>query len=429
MIFLAHSNLRRFFQGIRLRRAMLRMFVLVMLALLMQDPAASAATNLLDRVSPEAWRIHRGSILIDGHNDFPYEMRVKAGLSFDTYDMSRPLTNLNTDIPRLRQGGMGAQFWAIYVSATTMRTGGAARQTMEQIDLVHRMVARYPDTFEMALTENDIERIHKKGKIASLMGIEGGHSIENSLALLRLYYTLGVRYMTLTHSDSLEWADAATDKPRANGLSDFGKQVVREMNRLGMLVDISHVSAQTMHAALDVSRAPIIASHSCAYAVAAHPRNVPDDVLVRLKQNGGVVMVNFYSGFVVPESAKVMASMFDVQRDLREKFPKDEDFEKAMADWRKANPMPSGTVKDVVDHIDHIVKIAGIDHVGLGSDFDGVSQLPTDLPDVSSYPIVTQELLDRHYSEKDIKKVLGGNLLRAFAAAEKIAGELKAPTK
>lgn len=405
---------------------MLRIVVLVMSGILMHGLPAFAATNWLERVSPEAWRIHRTAILVDGHNDFPYMMRVLAGSSFDQYDMSKPLTNLNTDIPRLRQGGMGAQFWAIYVPATTLRTGGAARQTMEQIDLVHRMVARYPETFEMALTEQDIGRIHKDGKVASLMGIEGGHSIENSIPLLRMYFALGVRYMTLTHSDSLTWADAATDKPQSNGLSEFGRQVVREMNRLGMLVDISHVSAQTMHAALDVSRAPIIASHSCAYAVAPHARNLPDDVLVRLKQNGGVVMVNFFSGFVVPESARVMASMFDVQRELHAKFPKDDDFEKAMTDWRKANPMPSGTVKDVVDHIDHIVKVAGIDHVGLGADFDGVTQLPVDLQDVASYPLITQELLDRHYRETDIRKILGGNLLRAFAAVGKIAAEIQA---
>jgi membrane dipeptidase len=227
--------------------------------------------------------------------------------------------------------------------------------------------------------------------------------------------------MTLTHSDSLAWADAATDKPRANGLSDFGKEIVREMNRLGMLVDISHVSTQTMHAAIDTSRAPVIASHSGAYTIAPHPRNVPDDVLARLKENGGLVMVNFFSGFVVPEAARRMTNMFDVQRELRAKFPGNEEYEKAMADWRKANPTPAGTYKDLVDHIDHIVKVAGINHVGLGSDYDGVTQLPAGLPDVSSYPVITQELLNRHYSEVQIKKILGENLLRALSAAEAVA--------
>jgi membrane dipeptidase len=237
-----------------------------------------------------------------------------------------------------------------------------------------------------------------------------------------MYHELGVRYMTLTHSDSLAWADAATDKPKTtNGLSDFGRQVVREMNRLGMLVDISHVSSNTMNAVLDITRAPIIASHSSAYAIAQHARNVPDDILKLMKTNRGVVMVNFYSGFVVPEGARVMRDMFEVSRELREKFPNEKEYSAAMKEWHKAHPMPSGTVKDLVDHIDHIVKIAGIDHVGLGSDYDGVSQTPSDLPDVSSYPVVTQELLDRKYSEADIKKVLGGNILRVLREAEKAA--------
>jgi membrane dipeptidase len=315
------------------------------------------------------------------------------------------------------------------VPATTIKAGDAAHETLEQIDLVRRMIARYPETFTFAGTAGDIRKIHRAGKIACLMGIEGGHSIENSLALLRVYYDLGVRYMTLTHSDTLDWADSATDKPKSNGLSDFGRDVVREMNRLGMLVDISHVSAKTMNDALDVSEAPIIASHSSAYAIAQHPRNVPDDVLLRIKKNGGVVMVNFFSGFVVPESARRMASMFDVARDLHEKFPNAKEYEAEMHKWRKANPMAPGTVKDLVDHIDHIVKVAGIDHVGLGSDYDGVNQVPTDLPDVSSYPVVTQELLDRHYSKADIHKIMGENLLRAMAGAERVAARLAAEKK
>jgi membrane dipeptidase len=377
-------------------------------------------------VSSEAMRIHREAILIDGHNDFPWEMRTKKGMSFEDVDMRQPIAGFHTDIPRLRAGGMGAQFWAVYVPAHTMKTGGAARQTLEQIDLVHRMCAAYPDVFEFARTADDIIRIHKAGKIASLIGIEGGHSIENSIGVLRTYFDLGARYMTLTHSDSLEWADSATDKPRANGLNEFGRSVVKEMNRLGMMVDISHVAPATMHAALDVSAAPIIASHSGAYAVAAHPRNVPDEVLVRLKMNGGVVMVNFFSGFIVPESAKVMQRVLEVTREMREKYPDEKEFEKAQADWKKANPMIPGTVKDLVNHIDHIVKIAGIDHVGLGSDYDGVSQLPTDLPDVSSYPVVTQELLNRKYSADDIKKILGGNLLRVMREVEQVAAHAKA---
>jgi membrane dipeptidase len=240
---------------------------------------------------------------------------------------------------------------------------------------------------------------------------------------LRDYYRLGVRYMTLTHADSLDWADAATDAPKAHGLSEFGKQVVREMNRLGMLVDISHVSAETMNAALDVSKAPVIASHSSAYAIAAHPRNVPDGVLKRIKDNGGIVMVNFFSGFIVPESAKIMLDMFDVTRALHDKYPKEADYKQAVDAWRAAHPYPAGTVKTLADHIDHIVKVAGIDHVGLGSDYDGVSKLPVDLPDVSSYPVITQELLSRGYSADAIRKILGANLLRVMRAAEKVARE------
>lgn len=394
-------------------RRVFAIFLLAVSALAHEFP-----TNHLQKVSEEAWRIHRSALVVDGHNDFPWESRAHGETDISSY-----ATNFHTDIPRLKLGGLGAQFWAIYVPARLMRTGGAARQTLEQIDFVHRMIARYPDTFELALTSGDVRRIRKAGKIASLMGIEGGHSIENSLGLLRMYHQLGVRYMTLTHSDSLSWADAATDKPQANGLNEFGRQVVSEMNRLGMLVDISHVSPATMHAALDTSKAPVIASHSGVYAVAQHPRNVPDDVLVRLKQNGGVVMINFFSGFVVPESARRMTDMFEVSRQLREKFPNEDDYSKAMAEWHKANPMEPGTVKNLVDHIDHAVKVAGVDHVGLGSDYDGVSKVPVDLPDVSSYPVVTQELLNRGYRESDIKKILGENLLRAMEAAERAAGK------
>jgi membrane dipeptidase len=401
---------------------MLKSLFAVFLSLVGIISLRAADTNFLSKVSPEAWRIHRDAILIDGHNDLPYEMRLKSNLGFDEIDISKSVTNLQTDIPRLKLGGMGAQFWAAYVPARLMVTGGAARQTLEQIDFIHRMVARYPETFAFARSADEIRAIRKSGRIACLIGIEGGHSIENSLALLRMYHDLGVRYMTLTHSDSLAWADAATDKPKTtNGLADFGRDVVREMNRLGMLVDISHVSTNTMNAVLEITRAPIIASHSSAYAIAQHARNIPDDILERIKTNRGVVMVNFYSGFVVPEGARIMRDMFEVGRELREKFPEEKDYSKAMNEWHKAHPMPSGTAKDIVDHIDHIVKIAGIDHVGLGSDYDGVSQVPTDLPDVSSYPVITQELLNRHYSQADIKKVLGENILRALAEAQKAA--------
>jgi membrane dipeptidase len=297
--------------------------------------------------------------------------------------------------------------------------------TLEQIDVIKRMVAAYPDVFEMAYTADDIVRIHKQGKIASLIGVEGGHSIDNSLGVLRMLYALGVRYMTLTHSETLDWADSATDEAKHLGLTEFGDRVVREMNRLGMLVDISHVSVETMRDALRVSRAPVIASHSSAYALAEHPRNVPDDVLRLVKKNGGVIMVNFYSGFVVPEAARLMKGMFQTARELQKKYPDERQFRAAVRQWLKEHPIPTGSVHHVVDHIEHIIHTAGVDHVGLGSDFDGISTAPKQLEDVSFYPYITQELLNRGYSKDDIKKILGGNLLRVLRQAERVAKENK----
>ncbi len=387
--------------------------------------AGAVAADEPAKVSDEAMRIHRAALLIDGHNDLPWQMREKGDLSFLKLDVSRPQKNLHTDIPRLKQGGVGAQFWSAFVPAETMKKGTAVRETLEQIDVIHQLVKTYPDDFEMAATADDVVRIHKAGKIACLIGVEGGHSIDNSLGVLRTYYDLGVRYMTLTHSDSLDWADSATDKPKANGLSPFGEQVVLEMNRLGMLVDISHVSVDTMKAALRVSKAPVIASHSSAYALAEHPRNVPDDVLKLIAKNGGVVMVNFYPGFIVPEAARMSQDYTKVYRELRAKYPDDKDFRAAMEEYRKAHPMPNGDVKMVVDHIEHIIKTAGIDHVGLGSDFDGINAVPTGLEDVSCYPAITQELLNRGYKEEEIHKVLGGNVLRALREAERVAHDWK----
>ncbi|HRX82838.1 MAG TPA: dipeptidase, partial [Pirellulaceae bacterium] len=301
----------------------------------------------------------------------------------------------------------------------------ALLQTLEQIELVQAMMERYPETFEFARTVDDIERIRAAGKIASLIGVEGGHSIENSLETLRRLHELGAAYMTLTHSDTLDWADSATDDPKHGGLSAFGEEIVREMNRLGMLVDLSHVSPDTMKDALRVSKAPIIFSHSSARSVADHPRNVPDDVLLLTKQNGGIVMVNFFSGFVEPESARRMAEMFDASRKLREQYPEEEDYQKARAAWRLKNPILPGTIHDVVDHIDHIVRVAGIDHVGIGSDYDGVSQLPEQLEDVSTYPLITQVLLNRGYTAEETHKIMSGNILRVMRQAEQVAKELQ----
>jgi membrane dipeptidase len=289
--------------------------------------------------------------------------------------------------------------------------------------LVHRLVARYGDDLEIALTADDVERIHAAGKIASLIGVEGGHSIQESLGALRQLYRLGARYMTLTHADTLSWADSATDERHHGGLTEFGEEVVCEMNRLGMLVDISHVSPDTMRDALRVSRAPVIASHSSAFALAPHPRNVPDDVLHLVAANGGVVMVNFFSGFVDPDSARARGDMFAVRRELRERYPDETEFQAAMNGWEAEHPIARGSVQTVVDHIEHIARTAGIDHVGLGSDFDGVSMLPQQLDDVSCYPVITQELLNRGYDERQIAKVLGLNVLRALRNAEQMSLE------
>lgn len=372
-------------------------------------------------MTPEGERIHRSAILIDGHNDMPWEIRKQGSRSFERLNIAEHQETLQTDIPRLRKGGMGAQFWSVWVPAATAYDGTALVATLEQIDLVNAMIDRYPETFELALTSDDIRRIYADGKIASLIGVEGGHCIENSLNVLRQLYRLGARYMTLTHADTIDWADSGTDEPRHEGLTPFGEEVIAEMNRLGMMVDISHVSVDTMKDVLEISKAPIIFSHSSARAVADSPRNVPDDVLELVTENDGVVMVNFFSGFVVPEASDRYLDRLKRERELK---ATEKDAIKIQAELRKSDPrgqMPRGSIHNVIDHIDHIVKVAGIDHVGLGSDYDGISVLPTQLDDVSSYPLITQALLDRGYSEGDVKKVLGENLLRVMKKVEDVA--------
>ncbi len=373
------------------------------------------------QVTDEALRLHCDALVIDGHNDLPYQFRERKDLLFRAIDIAQPQPKLHTDIARLRQGNVGAQFWSAYVDAATAKTGTAVKLTLEQIDVIHRFVKKYPDTFEMASTAADIVRIRKQGKIASLIGVEGGHSIDNSLGVLRTYYSLGVRYMTLTHSDNLDWADSATDAPKLKGLSPFGEDVVREMNRLGMLVDISHISADTMRHVLRVAKAPVIASHSSAFALAGHARNVPDDVLKLLPRNGGVIMVNFYSGFITPEGARRARDLVPAYREIKKRYPNEEEFNAAWAQWKKEHPLPRGSIHDVVDHIEHIIKVAGVDHVGLGSDFDGINSTPVQLEDVSTYPRITQELLNRGHSPDAIRKVLGLNVLRALREAERVA--------
>ncbi len=359
------------------------------------------AEDPLPPVPEEARKVHESGLLFDGHNDLPWRLRSDGDVTFTTLDIGRRLDSGQTDIPRLREGGLKAQFWSVYIPDTRP---DPARIVTEQIDLVHRMIERYPETFALALSADDVERIVAEGKIASLIGIEGGVAIEGDLALLRGFYRQGARYMTLTHNTTLDWADAATGDPKNDGLSPFGERVVREMNRLGMLVDLSHVAPATMEDALRVTRAPVIFSHSSAFAIAPHPRNVPDEILKKLKDNGGVVMVNFYSGFVVPDYARESAK---IRRELRAKYPDPAAFRKALNDWYKTHTFPRGTVQNVADHIDHIVQVAGIDHVGIGSDFDGITASPVGLEDVSCYPRLTAELLHRGYNESDIHKILG----------------------
>ena len=403
------------------------LLLLIVLRLLLDARGGTAAERPVVVVTDEARRVHSAGFVFDGHNDLPWMMRTEAAGSFDKADIAQPQPKFNTDIPRLRRGNVGAQFWSVYVPAETGKDGRALQKTLEQIELVREMIRRYPETFEAARTADDVVRIQKAGKIASLMGVEGGHCIENSIENLRRLNKLGAGYMTLTHSDTLDWADAATDELKHGGLTPFGEEVVREMNRLGMLVDLSHVSPDTMKAALRVSQAPIIFSHSSARAVADHPRNVPDDVLRLVKTNGGVVMVNFYSGFIHPESARLRANMFAVTRELRAKHPNEDEYKTARKRWDAEHPIQPGSVHDVVDHIDHIVRIAGIDHVGIGSDFDGVGMLPKQLEDVSTYPVITQELLNRGYSAEQIHKIMSGNLLRVMRGAEKAAVDSSRP--
>ena len=375
-------------------------------------------------VSERAAKIHAAGMLWDGHNDLPWRLRTEGDMALEKFDLSKRLDSGQTDIPRLREGGVKAQFWSVYIPS---EHENPARTVTEQIDLVHRLIEKYPADLELALTADDVERIVKSGKIASLIGIEGGVAIENSLAQLRAFHQLGARYMTLTHNTTLDWADAANDAPRHDGLTPFGERVVKEMNRLGMLVDISHVSPATMADALQVSRAPVIASHSSAYALCPSPRNVPDDILAVVKQNGGVIMVNFYSGFIVADAARKAKA---ITEQFRTEYPDPAARKQAMETWYRTEgaKLPRGTIKDVADHIDHIVKVAGIDHVGIGSDFDGITRWPEGLEDVSSYPRLTEELLRRGYSESDVHKILGGNILRAFREAGNVARRLRQST-
>jgi membrane dipeptidase len=412
--------------------------------ILVAGSAYGASAQTGDALAARVNRVLAQTPVIDGHNDLPWQIRECFG-NVDDVDLRTNMANstkpakapadcewtpLMTDIPRLRAGHVGGQFWSVWVPPQL--TGLAAvKTTLEQIDLVHAMVARYPDDLQMAYTADDIVRASKAGRIASLIGIEGGHQIDNSLATLRQMYALGARYMTLTHTLNNDWADAATDNPRHHGLSPFGRAVVHEMNRLGMLVDLSHVSADTMKAALAATQAPVIFSHSGARALNDHPRDVADDVLALVKQNHGIVMVNFYPGYVSAQSAHWNADKSAEQARFNSApynglyIGQPERAKAALAEWEKAHPAPPVTITMVADHIDHIRKVAGVACVGIGSDFDGIPTTPTGLEGVDKYPALFEELARRGWSDADLAKVAGGNVLRVLRDAEGVAKRLQ----
>jgi membrane dipeptidase len=391
-----------------------------------QAPAQSIDAKTMTRID----RILKKTPLIDGHNDLPEQLRENYKLSIEGLasgtDQRQPHP-LMTDMARLHAGRLGGQFWSVYIPSEV--TGDAAiRETLEQIDIVERLVKAYPDDLALARTADEIVRIHKSGKVASLIGVEGGHQIGGSMAALRQYYDLGARYMTLTHFKDNEFADSATDDPKYGGLNEFGRAVVHEMNRLGMLVDLSHVSPDTMRDALEVTKAPIIFSHSDARALSDHPRNVPDDVLTMLPANGGVVMVNFYTGHLSEPYRLWSAEHSAEQARLDSLYVGQPDIREAkMKEWEGAHPAPKAEIGLIADHIEHIVKVAGHDHVGLGGDLDGIGydEAPPGMNSVSGYPLLFAELIRRGWSDKDLGKLAGGNLLRVLRKAEAVAASMK----
>ncbi len=406
-------------------------------------PAAPKPTPQLTGKEAELWaravKLHREAIVLDTHND------VTSAILDEGFDLGQSgitadgRLKTHTDLKRLKEGGLDAQFFAVYVGKEFVGKkaedgGGPARRALDMIGVVYDQVQKHPESLEMAFTADDVRRISKSGKIAALMGIEGGHAIEDSLYALQNFYRLGIRYMTLTHTNTNNWADSEADLKNTavthhNGLTDFGKKVVIEMNRLGMMVDISHVADKTFFAVIEVTKAPVIASHSSARALASHTRNLTDEQLKAMTKNGGVVMVNFYDGFIDPRKAEVTLKSRAMETELKDKYPNDpKRVDDEMNKWRAANPSPGKTPLSVlIDHFDHIIKVAGIDHVGIGADLDGIplDAAPEGLEDVSKYPVITYELLKRGYSDVDIKKVLGENLLRVMAQCEQVAKQMQ----
>lgn len=402
---------------------------LMIAAMIAIFPAAAGAQGIDPKTQARIDRILKATPLIDGHNDLAEQLRENYHMKIDglATGTDKRATPLMTDMARLHQGRLGAQFWSVYIPSEM--TGDAAiRATLEQIDIVKRLVEAYPNDLALARTADDVVRIHKTGKVASLIGIEGGHQIGGSLAALRQFYELGARYMTLTHFKNNEFADSATDDPKYHGINDFGRTVIHEMNRLGILVDLSHVSPETMSAAIAASKAPVIFSHSDARALADHPRNVPDDILKMLPANGGVVMVNFYLGHLSPQYIQWSADKTAEDARLKALYvgqPERRDV--AMKSWARANPAPSAGVGLVADHIEHVAKIAGHDHVGIGGDLDGIDYegAPPGLNSVSGYPLIFAELIKRGWSDADLAKLAGGNVLRVMRQAEAVAASMK----
>ncbi|MET8813666.1 dipeptidase [Streptomyces sp. NPDC004549] len=373
----------------------------------------------------EARSLLREFPVVDGHNDLPWALREQVAYDLTARDIAgHQNAHLHTDLPRLREGGVGAQYWSVYVRSDLP---DAVPATLEQIDCVTRLIERYPDALAPALTAADMEAARASGRIASLMGAEGGHSIANSLGTLRGLYALGVRYMTLTHNDNVDWADSATDEPKAGGLTAFGREVVREMNRLGMLVDLSHVAATTMRDALDASSAPVIFSHSSARAVCDHPRNIPDDVLERLPANGGMAMVTFVPKFVLQAAVDwTVAADENMRAHGFHHLDTTEEGMKVHRAFEETHPRPIATVSTVADHLDHMREVAGIDHLGIGGDYDGTPFTPDGLNDVSGYPNLIAELLDRGWSKPDLAKLTWQNAVRVLGAAEDVSRDLRA---
>jgi membrane dipeptidase len=394
-------------------------------ALSLATVIAAPASPTNDRALADARRLLKEAVLIDGHNDLPWAIReyAKAPRDVVAYDLRQALPG-DTDFARIEAGGLSGQFWSVYVPGEDEHAG-YARVQLEQIDIARRVIARYPERMALCTTADDVLRAKREGKLASLLGMEGGHAIENSLGALRAYHALGVRYMTLTHNTTLDWADSANDEARHGGLTRFGEEVVREMNRLGMLVDLSHASPATMDDALRVSQAPVIFSHSSARALCNVPRNVPDAVLARLPTNGGVVMVTFVAGFVSQRVADVSGPLWREYRRRTAGVGDPAERARIQDELRRAAPLPKVTIGEVADHVEHVKKLAGVDHVGIGGDYDGNTEWPEGLEDVSKYPALFAELMRRGWSDADLKKLAGENVLRAMRRAEAVASRLR----